>query len=101
MEPSLDIRISSEVVSYLSKKEESQRQSDVLASDKQVIIYLHNGSATNEPVTVHDRNERAPLTLYYTRAELDSYVAYRSEEMAELGIDISKQRAKSKKRSDL
>jgi hypothetical protein len=86
--PPLDIRISSEIVPELSSKEESQRQSDVFAADKQVIIHLHNGSATTEPVSVaHDHDERAPLTLYFTRAELDAYVAYRSEGMAKKSKD--------------
>ena len=60
--------------------------SDVFAANEQVVIHLHNGSATNEPV-VHDRDARAPLSLYYTRAELDSYVAYRSEGMAKKYVD--------------
>ncbi len=86
--PPLDIRISSEVVPDLSTKEESQRRSDVVAADKPVIIHLHDGSVTTEPVGVaHDRNTRAPLTLYYTRAELDAYIAYRSEGMAKKSKD--------------
>ena len=58
-EPPLDIRISSEVVPDLPTKEESQRRSDVLAEDKQVIIHLQGGLAANEPVRVaHDRIAR-------------------------------------------
>jgi hypothetical protein len=87
-EPPLDIRISSEVVPDLSTKEESQRRRDVSDADTQVIVHLHDGSATNGPVSVvHDRNAGAPLTLYFTRAELDAYVAYRSEGMAKKSID--------------
>jgi hypothetical protein len=86
-EPPLDIRISSEVVPDLSTKEELQRRSDVLAQDKQVIIHLQDGLTSNEPVRVgHDRDAR-PLTLYFTQAELDAYVAYRSEGMAEKSKD--------------
>jgi integrase len=84
----LDIRISSEVVPDLLTKGGTQRRSDVFAADEQVVIHLHNGSVTNEPVRVaHDRDVRAPLTLCYTRAELDSYIAYRSEGMAEKSKD--------------
>ncbi len=46
---------------------------------------LHN---FNEPVrVVHDRTSRAPLTLNFTREELDAYVAYRSEGMAKKSKD--------------
>ena len=85
-DPPLDIRISSEVVPDLLTKEGTQRRSDVIAANEQVVIHLHNGSATNEPV-VHDRDAHAPLTLYYTKTELDSYIAYRSEGMAEKSKD--------------
>ena len=86
-EPPLDIRISSEVVPDLHTKEESQRRSDVLAEDKQVIIHLHDGLASNEPVRVaHDRDAR-PLTLYFTKGELNAYIAYRSEGMAKKSKD--------------
>jgi len=87
-DPPLDIRISSEVVPDLSTKEGTQRRSDIFAANEQVVIHLHNGSVTNEPVSVaHDRDTRAPLTLYFTRAELDAYIAYRSEGMAKKSID--------------
>jgi integrase len=87
-EPPLDIRISSEVVPDLSTKGDSQQLKDVLAAHKQVIIQLNDGSATNETASVvHDRDARAPLTLYFTRAELDAYIAYRSEGMAKKSQD--------------
>jgi len=85
-DPPLDIRISSEVVPDLLTKEGTQQRSDVFAANEQVVIHLQNGSATNEPV-VHDRDARAPLTLYYTKTELDSYIAYRSEGMAKKSQD--------------
>jgi len=85
-DPPLDIRISSEVVPDLLTKEGTQRRNEVFAANEQVVIHLHNGSATNEPVA-DDRDERAPLTLYYTRAELDAYIAYRSEGMAKKSKD--------------
>ena len=85
-DPPLDIRISSEVVPDLLTKEGPQQRSDVFAANEQVVIHLQNGSATNEPV-VHDRDARAPLTLYFTRTELDAYIAYRSEGMAKKSID--------------
>jgi integrase len=87
-EPPLDIRISSEVLPDLSTKEESQRQSDALTTDKRVIIHLHDGSATSEPMSVaHNRDAHEPLKLYFTREELDAYVAYRSEGMAKKSKD--------------
>jgi integrase len=87
-EPPLDIRISSEVVPDLSTKGDSQQLKDVLAANKQVIIQLNDGSATNETASVaHNRDARAPLRLYFTRAELDAYIAYRSEGMAKKSQD--------------
>ena len=86
-EPPIDIRISSEVVPDLSAREESQQRSDVVAADKTVIIHLQDGLAANELVRVaHDRDAR-PWTLYFTKAELDAYVAYRSEGMAKKSKD--------------
>jgi integrase len=86
--PPLDIRLSSEVVPDLSTKKESQRQGDVIAADKSMIIYLHDGSTANEPVSVvHDRTSRAPLTLNFTPGELDAYITYRSEGMAKKSKD--------------
>lgn len=86
--PPLDIRISSEVVPDLSTKEDSQRRSDVVDANRPVTIHLHDGSATTEPLGVaHDRDAGAPLTLYFTRAELDAYIAYRSEGMAKKSKD--------------
>jgi hypothetical protein len=82
-EPPLDVRISSEIVPDLSSKRDSQQRNDVLAAHKQVIIQHNDDSATNETASdVHDREARAPLTLYFTRAELAAYIAYRSEGMA-------------------
>ncbi|MEI7826770.1 MAG: hypothetical protein WCI87_03110, partial [Euryarchaeota archaeon] len=87
-ETPLDIRISSEVVPDLSTKQESQRQNDVTTTDKHVTIYLHDDSAATTPVSVvHDRDSRASLTLYFTRAELDAYILYRSEGMAKKSKD--------------
>jgi len=72
----------------LSTKEESQRQNDVIATDKLVTLYLRDGSAATSPVSVaHDRDSRAPLTSYFTRAELDAYIMYRSEGMAKKSKD--------------
>ena len=87
-EPPLDIRLSSEVVPDLITKEQPQRRSDVLAADKQVIIRLHDGSVATEPVGVaREYHKNAPLTLYFTRADLDAYIAYRSEGMAKKSKD--------------
>jgi hypothetical protein len=82
-EPPLDIRLCSEVVQDLPVKGDPQQPNDVLTANKQVIIKLSDSSATsNNAIVLHDRNEHAPVTLYFTRTELDAYIAYRSEGMA-------------------
>jgi len=86
--PPLDVRISSEVATDLFPKEELRELGVARSDDKQVVIQLRDGSAANELVrVVHDRTARAPLTLNFTRGELDAYVAYRSEEMAKKSKD--------------
>ncbi len=86
--PPLDVRISSEVATDLFPKEELRELGVARSEDKQVVIQLRDGSVANEPVrAVHDRTSRAPLTLNFTRGELDAYVAYRSEGMAKKSKD--------------
>ncbi len=81
--PPLDIRISSEVVPELSPKRGSQH-----AAEKQVVIDLNSYNAPNGTVTGGPHHESgAPRTLYFTRAELDAYVAFRSEGMAKKSKD--------------
>ena len=71
--PPLDIRISSEVVPDLFTKKESQ--SDGVEEYRQVIVHLQDRSAAGESTrTIDDRNDRTPLVLNFTQAELESYV---------------------------
>jgi hypothetical protein len=82
----LDIRISSEVVPELLSKKESQ--SDGVEEDRQVIVHLQDRSAAGESTrTIDDRNDRTPLVLNFTQAELESYVTYRSEGLADKSKD--------------
>ena len=86
--PPLDIRISNEVAADLFPKKESRELGVARSDDQQVVIQLRDGSAVNEPVgVVLDRASRAPLTLNFTRGDLDAYVAYRSEGMAKKSKD--------------
>ena len=81
----LDIRISSEVVPDLFTKES---QSEGVEENRQVIVNLEDRSDTGESKrTIDDRNDRTPLVLNFTQAELDSYVTYRSEGLAEKSKD--------------
>ena len=82
----LDIRISSEVIPDLFAKKESQ--SEGVEENRQVIVHLQDHSAAGESTrTVDDRNDRTPLVLNFTQAELESYVTYRSEGLAEKSKD--------------
>jgi integrase len=82
----LDIRISSEVVPELFSKKESQ--SDGVEENRQIIVHLQDRSAADEPArAAHDNNARPPLVLYFTQAELESYVTYRSEGLADKSKD--------------
>jgi integrase len=87
--PPIDIRISSEVATDLFPKKESRELGEAQSEDRQVIIQLRDDYAANELVSVahDDRDTHAPLTLYFTKAELDAYVAYRSEGMAKKSKD--------------
>jgi len=82
----LDIRISSEVVPDLFTKKESQ--SDGAEEYRQVVVNLQDRSAAGESTrTADDRNNRTPLVLNFTQAELESYVTYRSEGLAQKSKD--------------
>jgi integrase len=84
--PPLDVRISSEVVPDLFTKKESQ--SGGVEENRQVVVHLQDRSAADEPPrTVDDRNDRTPLVLNFTQAELESYVTYRSEGLADKSKD--------------
>jgi hypothetical protein len=82
----LDIRISSEVVPDLFPKKDSRNNG--VEENRQVIVQLQDHSAADELTrTVHDTNARPPLVLYFTQAELESYVTYRSEGLADKSKD--------------
>ncbi len=82
----VDIRISSEVVPDLVTKNESQ--SGGVEEYRQVIVNLEDRPAADEPSrTVDDRNGRTPLVLNFTKAELESYITYRSEGLTKKSKD--------------
>jgi integrase len=84
--PPLDVRISSEVVPDLFIKKEAQ--SDGVEKYRQVIVTLEDRSAAAEAThTVDDLNDHTPLVLNFKQAELESYVTYRSEGLAQKSKD--------------
>jgi hypothetical protein len=82
----LDIRISSEVVPDLLTKKDSR--SDGIEENGPVIIHLQDRSAVDDSVGIaHENSTRAPLVLNYTQAELEAYITYRSEGLAQKSKD--------------
>jgi len=82
----LDIRVSSEVTPDLPVKE-SLQPSEVVSSDKRVIVRLHEEAMEDEPTSAGHDSTATPLTFSFTRATLDQYVVYRNEGLAKKSKD--------------